>query len=247
MTIFISIVSIILIVFVSTLFHETGHFLAAKLFNYSIEEFSVGMGPKIFQKSKNGIKYSLRALPLGGFVRFPEQAQENKRDMGKPSFPKFVVLIMGVVFNILLAIIFSIIIFLIGGYNFFEAISNSIILMGNVCDSLMHSLNMLLDINNYGSLISATTITNDLISTSGSIAETAIYILTIGIALNLGVALVNLFPLPILDGGQIVINAIELIIRKNIPEKIKSAISSVCWIAVILFGLFLYVRDIMNL
>lgn len=247
MTIFISIVSILLIACISTLFHETGHFLIAKAFNFSISEFSVGMGPKILQKEKNGITYSLRVLPLGGFVSFPEQARENTRDMNKPSFPKFVVLIMGVIFNILLAIIFSIIVYLLKGNNFLEATSNSLILMKNVLGAIIHSLDMLLDINNYGSLISATTITNQLISTSSSIAETAIDILAIGVALNLGIALVNLLPLPILDGGQIVINAIELIIRKPIPAKIKDTVSRVCWILLMLFATFIYIRDILKL
>lgn len=80
------------------LIHEAGHFLAARSFGISVQEFSVGVGPKIAgftrggssssssdsSSSKNdgtndnedgvedGIEFNLRAIPLGGYVRFPE-------------------------------------------------------------------------------------------------------------------------------------------------------------------------------
>lgn len=61
------------------LVHEAGHFLAARSFGISVEEFSVGVGPKLAgfnRKADDGsddeIEFSLRAIPLGGYVRFPE-------------------------------------------------------------------------------------------------------------------------------------------------------------------------------
>ena len=49
--------------------HELGHFMFAKKFKVAINEFSIGMGPKLFsKKGKDGVMYSLRLLPLGGFV-----------------------------------------------------------------------------------------------------------------------------------------------------------------------------------
>jgi membrane-associated protease RseP (regulator of RpoE activity) len=54
------------------LIHEAGHYLAAKRFGISVEEFSVGVGPKIFGFKAFGDEFNLRAIPLGGFVRFPE-------------------------------------------------------------------------------------------------------------------------------------------------------------------------------
>ena len=62
--------------------HEAGHYLAARSFNITVEEFSVGFGPKVFGFDAFGNDFNLRALPLGGYVRFPENydgeaAQEN--------------------------------------------------------------------------------------------------------------------------------------------------------------------------
>ncbi len=52
--------------------HEGGHYLAARSFNITVEEFSVGFGPKVAGFDAFGNEFNLRALPLGGFVRFPE-------------------------------------------------------------------------------------------------------------------------------------------------------------------------------
>ena len=52
--------------------HECGHYLAARSFNITVEEFSVGFGPKLAGFEAFGNEFNLRALPLGGFVRFPE-------------------------------------------------------------------------------------------------------------------------------------------------------------------------------
>lgn len=50
--------------------HEGGHFLVARLNKITVNEFAIGMGPKVFSwvSKKSGIRYSLRAFPIGGFV-----------------------------------------------------------------------------------------------------------------------------------------------------------------------------------
>mmetsp|Transcript_14192 Transcript_14192/g.21310 ORF Transcript_14192/g.21310 Transcript_14192/m.21310 type:complete len:567 (-) Transcript_14192:72-1772(-) len=62
------------------LVHEAGHFLAARSLDIKVKEFSVGVGPKLFgftrkaegEDEDEGIEFNLRAIPLGGYVRFPE-------------------------------------------------------------------------------------------------------------------------------------------------------------------------------
>ena len=58
-------------------FHELGHFYFAKRAGVTIHEFSIGMGPTIYEKEKEGIKYSLRLLPIGGFVAM--EGENNRR------------------------------------------------------------------------------------------------------------------------------------------------------------------------
>ena len=54
------------------LVHESGHYLAARALGISVEEFSIGVGPKLVGTTAFGNDFSLRAIPLGGYVRFPE-------------------------------------------------------------------------------------------------------------------------------------------------------------------------------
>ena len=59
--------------------HEGGHFLFARLFHVSIREFAIGMGPKLLTRTskKSGIAYSLRLLPIGGFVSMVGEDEES--------------------------------------------------------------------------------------------------------------------------------------------------------------------------
>ena len=57
--------------------HEFGHFIVAKKGGIWVQEFAVGMGPKIFSVTKGDTEYSLRALPLGGFCRMEGETEEG--------------------------------------------------------------------------------------------------------------------------------------------------------------------------
>ncbi len=72
--------------------HEFGHFAVAKLCGIQVNEFSIGMGPVLWKKNHKGTQYSLRALPVGGFVALegeesPESQQaEAARDAREDNF-----------------------------------------------------------------------------------------------------------------------------------------------------------------
>jgi regulator of sigma E protease len=59
----------VVIVGVLVFFHELGHFLAAKAANMYVQEFALGMGPALVSVQRGETKYSLRLLPIGGFLR----------------------------------------------------------------------------------------------------------------------------------------------------------------------------------
>lgn len=97
--------------------HELGHYLTARIFNVAINEFSIGMGPKLISKTskKTGIAYSLRALPIGGFVSMAGEDEESDNPNAfdkKPVWQRMIVTAAGSVFNILLGIIVMFIIVL---------------------------------------------------------------------------------------------------------------------------------------
>ncbi|MFD1672843.1 RIP metalloprotease RseP [Agrilactobacillus yilanensis] len=59
------------------LVHEYGHYYFAKKSGILVREFSIGMGPKLFATRKNGTTYTIRWLPLGGYVRMAGSSDDE--------------------------------------------------------------------------------------------------------------------------------------------------------------------------
>src|SRR3989344_9253509 len=118
---FIGIVFVIIFLSILILVHELGHFLAAKKFGLLVEEFGFGLPPRIWGKKIGETIYSLNWLPFGGFVRLiGEDPTDKKREAAnsffiKPLAARMKVVIAGVVFNFILAVlIFYVVIFALG-------------------------------------------------------------------------------------------------------------------------------------
>ena len=57
-------------------FHELGHFVAARSQGIHVSKFAIGFGPTLLAFQPGEVEYSLRALPLGGFVAFPDNDED---------------------------------------------------------------------------------------------------------------------------------------------------------------------------
>lgn len=85
--------------------HEFGHYIFARIFKVKINEFSIGMGPRLvwYVSKKTGIKYSLAMLPIGGFVSMAgengEDSDPNSFDK-KPAWQRFIITVAGALVNI---------------------------------------------------------------------------------------------------------------------------------------------------
>jgi len=117
-----TIVIFIIILGIIVLVHELGHLLTAKMFNVYCKEFSIGMGPKIKSWQRNETMYSIRALPLGGFVSMAgeegvdaENIPFNRTLKGIHPLKRIVVMLAGVFMNIVLAWIIFVGVFVIQG------------------------------------------------------------------------------------------------------------------------------------
>jgi len=73
--IFLSLVMLGVIIFA----HELGHFAVGRICGFGIEEFAIGFGPKVLGWKRGNVAYSLRALPLGGFVRFTGEDEDSQK------------------------------------------------------------------------------------------------------------------------------------------------------------------------
>ena len=88
--------------------HELGHFLFAKLFKVKVNEFSVGMGPTLFKKQKGETKYSVRLLPIGGYVAMEGEDEDSDVEgslNSKPAWQRGIILLAGAFINILTGMI----------------------------------------------------------------------------------------------------------------------------------------------
>ncbi|MEG2310383.1 MAG: RIP metalloprotease RseP [Clostridia bacterium] len=102
------ILKLLIILCVVATIHEFGHFLMCKLFKVGVNEFSIGFGPKIFQKKIKETMYSLRWIPLGGYCAIEGEGEESNSSGSFNNvnvLKKILILCMGVVFNAILAVI----------------------------------------------------------------------------------------------------------------------------------------------
>lgn len=110
-TIFYAVIIFSLLIFI----HEFGHFIVAKLVGVRVEEFSLGMGPKAFSFTKGETMYSIRLLPIGGYVKMPGEAgleedddlsaDDPRRFNNKSVLQRAAVIAAGPIMNFLLAIV----------------------------------------------------------------------------------------------------------------------------------------------
>ncbi|GMQ60515.1 RIP metalloprotease RseP [Vallitalea sediminicola] len=109
-----NIVVAILIFGLLVLVHELGHFLAARKNGILVEEFAIGMGPKLAGIKRGDTLYSIRLLPFGGYCKMlgeDESVEDDPRAFSNKSVgARIVVVVAGAAFNILLAFIFACII-----------------------------------------------------------------------------------------------------------------------------------------
>ena len=106
------------------LVHEGGHFIFAKLTGVHVYEFSIGMGPVLLKHiAKDKTQYSIRAIPIGGFVSLAgEEIDEKEREktkghnlQDKTVFQRFLVMFMGVGNNFIFAFLILLLAALIYG------------------------------------------------------------------------------------------------------------------------------------
>ncbi len=335
--------------------HEGGHLAAAKFFNVYCYEYSFGMGPALLQKKGKETIYSIRAIPIGGFVSMAGEADGDEAypDVEVPAgrrlnelvpWKRIIIMLAGVFMNFVLAwVIFSLIMLGNGSYSdspkamIGEVMENSPaeaagLKAGDIVKTITSEggnsvkpktyldMQMFLAENNgeavfytverdgetmtfeivpeymeeyerymigivgpeaethpvgflncwkYG-LIEMQTLTVLMLRTlasllrgyglnqlsgpvgiysaageAASMGALAFLFLVGELSLNIGIF--NLLPLPVLDGGQVVLTLCEMTAGRPLNTKIKTGIMAVCWVLLIGIMLFVTWNDISRL
>ena len=127
---FLTVIIFLVILTVLVLVHEAGHFFVARKAGIKVEEFGIGLPPKIWGKKYGETEYTINLLPIGGFVRMhgesPDgvsiqdghdqktKAEDERAFMSKSKLARTAVLLAGVTANLVLGIIIFTIVFTVG-------------------------------------------------------------------------------------------------------------------------------------
>ena len=116
-------VSVLLLFGASIFVHEFGHFWVARRRGLKVDGFSIGLGPKIFGWTRDGVDYAVRWIPAGGFVALPQMVtSETIEGKSKSSVPlpsvspgsKILVALAGPIMNGIFAFVLASLIYLVG-------------------------------------------------------------------------------------------------------------------------------------
>jgi len=110
----------ILVLGVVVLWHEFGHFIAARAFGIRVEKFSIGFGPVLLSRQVGDTLYAISAIPLGGYVKMagehPEERHVEAPDefLAKHWAKRFVVVVAGPLMNLVLAVVANCLVGIVG-------------------------------------------------------------------------------------------------------------------------------------
>ena len=117
MSTFLTIVLALLVFGFLIFIHEFGHYIFARIFKVKINEFSIGMGPKLvwYDSKKTGIRYALSMFPIGGYVAMAGEDDESEDPNSfdkKPAWQRFIITAAGAAVNLIVG--FLIVTILVG-------------------------------------------------------------------------------------------------------------------------------------
>lgn len=115
---FVTIITVIAVFSLLIVSHEFGHFIVAKASGVFVEDFSLGMGPKLLQFKGKETTYTLRPFPIGGWCKMrgeDEDVEDPRGFRNKKIWQQMLVIFAGPLMNFILAFIIFIVVFMMLG------------------------------------------------------------------------------------------------------------------------------------
>jgi len=236
------------------LIHEGGHFLVAKLCKVKVNEFSIGFGKAIWKKQGKETLYSLRIVPLGGYVQMEGESEDSdhERAFTNVSVPKRIAIVSaGAIVNIVFGILVYFVLITTLGLQFADPSKDTFlnriyyggIHTGDFIVSIFDSIKMLftggLSVENMTGPVGISQI---VVEATGF--ANYIYILAV-ISVSLGVT--NLLPIPALDGGKIILLLVEAIRKKKMTVETEAKITLIGFALIITLSLYVTYHDVIRI
>lgn len=218
------------------LIHEVGHLAAARLLGIPVAEFSVGFGPRLRSWRRGPTDYVLRAFPLGGFVlpALADPAEFRTFALRK----RLVFFLGGPLANLAAAVpLFAVLNSTQGKLSFHDLL---IAPFGQVIGACGQFLSFLPTLFTHPEALSGVV---GVVVEGGRLAQTG-FALEMAISLSISLAVLNLLPVPVLDGGQIVLGCLE----EAFPRLVRLRGALTLMGALLLVSLMIYanVKDVVR-
>ena len=196
-----SYLGILLLLNLLILIHEAGHLVAAKLVGIPVAAFSVGLGPKVWSRRWRGTEYALRLLPLGGFV-VPE-CSDFAAFRAVPLPRRIAYYLGGPLANLLSCLpLLAVFDTAARGLSVEATLVAPVRQLAELVGQMLVALSGVFSHPEAASGVVGIVVQGGQLVASGFAAEVAL-------SLSVSLAVMNLLPLPILDGGQILLSCLE--------------------------------------
>jgi regulator of sigma E protease len=215
--------------------HEYGHLLAAKFCGIPVKRFSIGFGPKLFGFTLAETSYWFSLIPFGGYV-WPALEDTDFRRL--PAYKRIAFALGGPLANTVAAFVG---LFALGvsqsSLTAVQALSFAAtqLLMG--MQQQLYGLSMLFaDFGQMSGIVGIVAIGG------AQFGDTVSALLTFSVLINISLAVLNLLPLPPLDGGRILFCVLEKIYRPT--AKVEAPVTLVGWALAMLLIVCLTIQDV---
>jgi len=221
------------------LVHEAGHLLAARLASIPVRTFSIGFGPRLIGFTRRGVDYRLSLIPLGGYIEPAVSTQEELYAI--PLCRRIIFTLGGVVANIVFAVLMLFI---------YRMLTQDISIVSALLLAGKNAFSFLLLITR--SIPSLFTNSGDLAGIIGVVQQGGSFIagnfyqiFSFAGLLSLNLAVINLLPLPVLDGGKALFYALEKIVPPL--RRVSTGLSIAGWIVIMGLTILATSNDIAKL
>lgn len=261
MTILIFLVVLVVLIVV----HEFGHFVAAKWAKMRVDEFGIGYPPRALTITSVGeTKYTLNWIPFGGFVKIFGEDHENqvpdpRAFNARPRYLQALVLLAGIAMNLALAwVLFSIILMFPHYVSSHEFVRGQPVVSAFVSGAVVTvEVTKAVAVGLAQFFAGVFTLSADLSQVSGPVGIAGAVgdaaadgwqpLLSLTALISINLALINLIPIPALDGGRLLFVIIEAVLRRPLPRSLAGTVNAVGFAALLILMVVVTASDLLKL
>jgi len=246
----ISIMAFIAVFSAVVLVHEFGHFIMARRSGVKVYEFSIGFpfSPRLCTLFRHReTHFTLRLLPLGGFVCFSKDGDDDADELFEASpVARALIMAAGSCFNVVFAFLVFALVFWFGKQlPFIDALSASTETLWAILSGTFGFLvNIFLG---HGGMDAVAGPVGIAVMAGKAASEGFVNLFYFMGALSMSLGIMHLFPLPALDGGQLLMLFIETVRRKPLGLKTHQAVNLIGFALFLILSVLVTYRDIVKL